>query len=147
MMTYEANRIYNEIASYEAMRSLAEELHFDGWTVEECKEEHDLPAEWMDKIQADGSELDEEQAEELTMYANYMYRRLQELIDTKVINSYKEVIDYDTAVCMMDNDLREAIAAIGDHDGDKQGFFDAYAAAHLEKYGEPWELDKPHPVY
>ena len=28
-----------------------------------------------------------------------------------------------------------------------QEFFDAYAAAHLEKFGEVWELDKANPVW
>ena len=32
-------------------------------------------------------------------------------------------------------------------DDNPQGFFDAYAAAHLDKFGQPWELDKPSPVY
>ena len=29
----------------------------------------------------------------------------------------------------------------------EQEFFDAYAAAHLEKFGEQWELDKANPVW
>jgi hypothetical protein len=62
-------------------------------------------------------------------------------------NQYDVAIDFDTAVNMMDDDIREVIAAIGDYDDDPQGFFNAYAAAHLATYGETWELDKPHPVY
>lgn len=29
----------------------------------------------------------------------------------------------------------------------EQEFFDAYAKAHQEKYGETWELAKPNPVW
>lgn len=62
-------------------------------------------------------------------------------------NQYDVAIDFDTAVNMMDDEIREAIAATGDYDDNPQGFFTAYAAAHMNKYGEPWELDKPNPVY
>lgn len=62
-------------------------------------------------------------------------------------NQYDVAVDFDAAVNLMDDDIREAIAATGDYDDDMQGFFDAYAAAHLDKYGAPWELDMPNPVY
>ena len=64
-----------------------------------------------------------------------------------VTNSNGVDVNYETAVSLMDDDIREAIHATGDHDDDTQGFFDAYAAAHLAKYGETWELDKPNPCY
>ena len=64
-----------------------------------------------------------------------------------ITNKYGITIDFDTAVNLMDDDTREAIHATGDYDGNPQGFFDAYAAAHLDKFGQPWELDKPNPVY
>ena len=66
---------------------------------------------------------------------------------SQVINRYGVKVDFDAAVSLMDDDTREAIHATGAHDDDPQGFFDAYAAAHLAKHGTPWELDKPHPVY
>lgn len=62
-------------------------------------------------------------------------------------NQYNVTIDFDVAVNMMNDDIREAIAATGDYYDNPQGFFDAYAAAHLDKFGAPWELDKPNPVY
>jgi len=62
-------------------------------------------------------------------------------------NQYDVTINFDAAVNLMDDDIREAIAATGDYDDDPQGFFNAYTAGHLDKYGEPWELDKPRPVY
>ena len=64
-----------------------------------------------------------------------------------ITNRYGVIIDFDTAVNLMDDDTREAIHATGSYDDNPQGFFDAYAAAHLAKYGTPWELDKPNPVY
>ena len=64
-----------------------------------------------------------------------------------ITNQYGIIIDFDTAVNLMDDDTREAIHATGNYDDDPQGFFEAYAAAHLDKFGQPWELDKPNPVY
>ena len=64
-----------------------------------------------------------------------------------VTNSYGVKIDFDAAVSLMDDDIREAIHATGDYDDDPQGFFDAYAAAHAAEFGELWELDKQNPVY
>ena len=64
-----------------------------------------------------------------------------------ITNRYGVIIDFYTAVNLMDDDTREAIHATGDYDDNPQGFFDAYAAAHLDKFGQPWELDKPSPVY
>lgn len=60
-------------------------------------------------------------------------------------NQYNVAIDFDTAVNMMDDAIREQIHAQGINT--EQEFFIAYAAAHLDKYGEPWELDKSNPVY
>ena len=64
-----------------------------------------------------------------------------------ITNRYGVIIDFDAAANLMDDDTREAIHTTGNYDDDTQGFFDAYAAAHLDKFGQPWELDKPHPVY
>ena len=64
-----------------------------------------------------------------------------------VTNSYGVKIDFNAAVNLMDDDIREAIHAIGTHDDDLQGFFDAYCAAHAAEFGELWELDKRNPVY
>ena len=64
-----------------------------------------------------------------------------------ITNRYNVNIDFDTAVNLMDDDTREAIHATGNYDDDPQGFSEAYAAAHLDKFEQPWELDKPNPVY
>ena len=64
---------------------------------------------------------------------------------SKVTNSYGVEIFFNAAVNLMDDDIREHLHAEGIDD--EQAFFDAYAAAHEQKFGEPWELDKPNPIY
>lgn len=63
-----------------------------------------------------------------------------------VINSNGVSIDYDAAVALMDDDIREAVAA-DLAPCTEQAFFDAYCKAHLAKYGKEWELDKSNPTY
>lgn len=63
-----------------------------------------------------------------------------------IVNSYGAAINYEAAVNLMDDELCEQLS------GEiapctEQAFFDAYCAAHLAKYGEPWELDKSNPTY
>ena len=64
---------------------------------------------------------------------------------TKVTNDYGVEIDFDAAVELMDDEIREKLNAEGIDN--IQDFFDAYAEAHLEKFGEAWELDSPNPVW
>lgn len=66
---------------------------------------------------------------------------------SQVVTKYGIKVNFDAAVNLMDDDLREAIHATGEYDDDPQGFFEAYAAAHLAQFGQLWELDKPHPIY
>lgn len=53
---------------------------------------------------------------------------------------------WDAIVNMMDDELREdlhmELAPCAE-----QEFFDAYAKAHAERFGEEWELDKANPVW
>ena len=62
-----------------------------------------------------------------------------------VTNSNGTRIDFDVAVQLMDDDLREQLhmelAPCTD-----QEFFDAYAKAHEDRFGETWELDKANPA-
>ena len=70
-------------------------------------------------------------------------------IDTdtsKVRNEYGVLIAYDGAVGLMDDDIREALN-YEMAPCTAQEFFDAYAAAHQQKYGEEWELAKHNPVW
>lgn len=64
----------------------------------------------------------------------------------QVYNMYGTKIDYDAAVELMDDDLREHL-----HNEmspcSKQDFFSAYEIAHINKFDEVWELSKEHPVY
>ena len=63
-----------------------------------------------------------------------------------VINQEGAKINFDAAVALMDDEIREQI-----HDElapcTEQEFFAAYEKAHAAKYGEPWELSKENPVY
>lgn len=65
---------------------------------------------------------------------------------TAVINSYGAAINYDAAVNLMDDETRETVHA-DIAPCTAQEFFDAYAAAHLAKFGEVWELDTANPQY
>lgn len=64
----------------------------------------------------------------------------------KVKNLNDTEIYYDSAVVLMDDDLREEL-----HRElapcTEQEFFSAYEKAHAEKYGEEWELSKTNPCY
>lgn len=65
---------------------------------------------------------------------------------TMVINSWGNEIDYEVSVTMMDDEVRENL-----HNEiapcTEQEFFDAYAAAHKEQFGEYWILDTENPCY
>lgn len=65
---------------------------------------------------------------------------------TMVINSYGVQIDYDAAVELMDDEIREDVAA-DLAPCTEQEFFAEYSKRHAEKYGEEWELDKSNPVW
>lgn len=63
----------------------------------------------------------------------------------KVINANGHEIDFEAAVQMMDDEIREAVASEGYES--EQDFFTAYEKAHVEKYGTEWELSKTNPVW
>lgn len=64
----------------------------------------------------------------------------------KVINMNGTEINYEAAVDLMDDEIRESL-----HfelaPCTEQEFFTAYEKAHAEKYGEEWELSKENPCY
>ena len=64
----------------------------------------------------------------------------------KVINKNGTAIDFDAAVSMMDDDIRESVHAEL-APCKEQEFFTAYEEAHAAKYGEEWELSKANPCY
>lgn len=64
--------------------------------------------------------------------------------DMYVTNDYGVQIDFDAAVNLMDDDLREELHAEL-APCDKQEFFDAYAKAHQERFGEEWIPNTPTP--
>lgn len=63
----------------------------------------------------------------------------------KIINESGKEIDFDVAVALMDDDVREAV-----HSNcapcTEQEFFDAYCDAHAEKFHEKFECAKENPV-
>ena len=64
----------------------------------------------------------------------------------KVMNNYGTEIEWNTAVYLMDDDLREELNA-DLAPCTEQEFFSAYAKAHENKFGEEWELAKENPCY
>lgn len=64
----------------------------------------------------------------------------------KVKNEYNVEVWYNGAVDLMDDEIRENL-----YDTitpcTEQEFFNAYCKAHLEKYGEEFELAKENPCY
>lgn len=62
-----------------------------------------------------------------------------------VENMSGTVINFAAAVNLMDDEIREQLHAEGYES--EQDFFAAYEKAHKKKYGTPWELSKPNPVF
>lgn len=60
-------------------------------------------------------------------------------------NYYGQEIDFDVAVELMDDEIREATANEGWYT--EQEFFNAYCLNHLARFGEEFELNKPNPCY
>lgn len=63
----------------------------------------------------------------------------------KVINANGVSIDFAAAAKLMDDELCKRLHEEGYET--EQNFFTAYEAAHLEKYGEEWELSKANPTW
>lgn len=64
----------------------------------------------------------------------------------QVINKNGKQINYDAAVQLMDDEIREELHAEL-APCTEQEFFSAYEAAHTEKFGEEWELSKENPCW
>lgn len=64
----------------------------------------------------------------------------------KVVNGYGYELDYDAAVNLMDDEIREELH-MEIAPCTEQEFFDAYCKAHEGKFGEEWELAKENPVW
>lgn len=65
---------------------------------------------------------------------------------TTVTNKYGVEVDFEVAVNLMDDGIRERlynfIAPCS-----KQEFFESYCLAHMCRFDEPFELAKENPVY
>lgn len=64
----------------------------------------------------------------------------------KIINRNGYELDYDAAVQLMDDDIREELCAQV-APCKEQEFFAAYEVAHAEKFGEEWELSRENPCW
>lgn len=65
-----------------------------------------------------------------------------------VKNEYGITINFEAAVNLMDDEIREQLHNSGEYDeGAEQKFFDDYCKAHAAKYGEEFELAKKNPCY
>ena len=65
---------------------------------------------------------------------------------TTVISAYGHEIEYQAAVNIMDDEIRERLHGQCGLETE-QAFYDAYAAAHLVEFGEEWELDSVNPTW
>ena len=63
----------------------------------------------------------------------------------KVTNLNGTEIEFNAAVSMMDDEIRERMHTEGF--SSEQEFFTAYEIAHEEKYDCEWELSKRNPTY
>ncbi|MDP4117681.1 MAG: hypothetical protein Q8873_00610 [Bacillota bacterium] len=64
---------------------------------------------------------------------------------TTVINASGVKIEFNAAVNLMDDGIREDLHRIGY--ATEQDFFAAYEKAHKAKFGADWELSKSNPVW
>lgn len=67
-------------------------------------------------------------------------------MSSQVINNSGKTIDFDAAVNLMDDELREQLHNQREW-GSVQEFFSAYEQAHRGKYGAEWELSKRNPAW
>lgn len=63
-----------------------------------------------------------------------------------VINAAGTEINFESALALMDEDIREELHAELAPCTDQE-FFSAYEARHAAKFGEAWELSKANPNY
>lgn len=63
-----------------------------------------------------------------------------------VINTNGVEINFESALALMDEDIREELHAELAPCTDQE-FFSAYEARHAAKFGEEWELSKANPNY
>lgn len=61
-----------------------------------------------------------------------------------ITNSFGTEINFESAVALMDEEIREEIAGTVDTE---QEFFDTYCKAHEAKYGEEFECAKENPCW
>lgn len=107
------------------------------WSEDEIKRNYEMFREESDLMK--GFDSSEEYIREMLLDG-----KLAEI--TVVTNAEGTEIDYNAAVELMDDDIREDLAREM-APCTEQEFFSAYEKAHEEKYGEAWELSKANPQY
>jgi hypothetical protein len=68
------------------------------------------------------------------------------IMSANVINSGGKILDFETAIVLMDDELCEELH-IELAPCTEQEFFTAYEARHEQKFGEEWELSKQNPIW
>lgn len=63
-----------------------------------------------------------------------------------VRNANGKTFDFNDAITMMDDEIREKIANDGVQKTEQE-FLSAYERAHFDKYGTEWELSKANPIW
>jgi len=67
-------------------------------------------------------------------------------MNATVTNKNGKQVDFDSAVNLMDDDIREELHA-SLAPTTPQAFFTAYEEAHYQKFGNDWELSKRNPIW
>ena len=132
---------------YAHLDSAAASLQESGWGTADREELHRRTIEdATEKAEAAGYDLTDEDWEAIEQGFETMMERIAYYEKpVKVINAAGAEIDYETAVALMDDELREELHSKG-YDTEQE-FFSAYESAHAAKYGEEWELSKSNPAY
>lgn len=87
------------------------------------------------------------QARALEQACELVLKACDEAKNKFVANEFGTIIYFDSAVSLMDDDIREYLA-FKLYPCSAQEFFTAYEQAHAEKYGDDdWELSKINPCY
>lgn len=76
--------------------------------------------------------------------------RILDRVDTRIRNSdgyFYLTREWPAIVGLMEDDIREEMAAECETYNTPQKFFTEYAKRHEEEFGEQWELDKKDPIW
>lgn len=122
------------------MMSIKESRKAAGLTQKQMSEVFDIPQRTIEDWEA-GKRTPPAYVEKLIIKELERNRKMR-----NVTNEYGVEINFDVAVSLMDDEIREDV-----HSDlapcTEQEFFDAYCKKHEAKYGEEFELAKRNPCY